>query len=66
MMTKMSFTVHWTAGEALTIFEFLGELREVIWSTYEEELIEIYQSQDMQNPNYQLPFDPDFDDDIPF
>ncbi len=66
MMTKMSFTTYWTADEALTVFEFLGELRDVIWSTYEEELIEIYQSQDLHNPNNQQPIDPGFDDEIPF
>lgn len=66
MMTKMLFTAYWTPGEALTIFEFLGELREVIWSTYEDELIEIYQSHDLHDPNNQQPIDPEFDDDIPF
>ncbi len=66
MMTKMLFTAHWTADEALTIFEFLGELREVIWSAYESEMIEICQSEITQNPNDQQPINPDFDDDIPF
>jgi hypothetical protein len=62
----MVFTAYWTADEALTIFEFLGELREVIWSAYESEMVEIYQSEDLQNPNDQQSIDPDFDDDIPF
>ena len=66
MMTKLLLTAHWTPKEALTIFEFLGELQEVIWSAYETELIKIYQSEDAQNPDRQPPIDPEFDDEIPF
>jgi len=66
MMTKLLFTAHWTPDEALTIFEFLGELRDVIWAAYETELMEIYQSKGVQNPDDQQSIDPFLDDEIPF
>jgi hypothetical protein len=66
-MTKLPFTAHWSAQEAQIIFEFLGDLKDVIWSVYEAELIELYQAECTHRPwDNKEQFDLDFDDDKPF
>lgn len=66
MMTKLLFTAHWSAEEALTIFEFLDDMRDVIWSVYETDIMEIVQSEQDQSPNHQKPLDSDFNIEIEF
>ena len=37
-MPSMKIPEHWTANEALTIFEFIDELRDQIWNAYGPEI----------------------------
>ncbi len=60
-MKTIRLTTFWTAAEAATVHEFLGELRTAIWLTYKDEIIETYR--DLKEPNAE---DEPFNDDLPF
>jgi len=53
----------WTAEQADTIYEFLGELRTAIWQEYHEDIQHLYDDMRDQTQEHT---DNDFDDDIPF
>jgi len=53
----------WTAEQADTIHEFLGELRAAVWQAYHEDIQQLYD--DMAN-HVQENTDKDFDDEIKF
>jgi hypothetical protein len=57
---------HWEADEALSVIEFLDELKELLWLTYGEEIIrqEYVDPKHHQHTEEQLSLD--FDDPIPF
>lgn len=43
----MRFTqikTHWRAEEASTVIEFLGDLRDMLWDVYGEEIIAMYKA----------------------
>lgn len=53
----------WTAEQADTIHEFLGELRAAVWQEYHEDIQQLY---DDVREQAQEHTDNDFDDDITF
>ena len=40
-MNVMKLITHWDADQANTVIELLDELRDVIWATYGNEIIEM-------------------------
>ncbi len=58
-MPIMSIPEHWSAREALAVYEFVDELRELIWIRYGPELQALLQAE-------QQPETDDFDDDLNF
>lgn len=45
-MMKLSYLkTHWTPEEAHTILTFLDDVRDVLWRTYRDEIVEYYQQQ---------------------
>lgn len=60
---------HWSPELALAVFEFLNELSDAIWDTYEVDLVKQlrserqYDSSALHNPTSD---EPPFNDDIPF
>lgn len=40
-MRKLILNVEWTAAEAATIAEFLGDIAVAIWNEYHDELIQL-------------------------
>ncbi len=63
MMRKILLTTYYSPEEALTIFQFLDDLKETIWANYSEEIM-----QEMNPPedDNEKPTHPDFFDDVPF
>ncbi len=62
---------HWTPEDAHAILSLLDELRDVLWQTYGDEIIDHYQHQYAEKHHecgeHQLAlFTPDQDDIIPF
>ena len=55
---------HWDADEAYSVISFLDELRDLLWVTYGEEIIERHQSTSEKNLSEGDRFDLEFDDDI--
>ncbi len=54
---------HWSAEQALAVYEFLAQLQDRIWDRYEAPLVETIQREiagDRHNETV------DFDDDLPF
>ncbi len=61
MMKTMRLRTYWSASEAHTVFEFLDELKELIWENYGDEITEMlrdafYEQQANKNQP-RLPFD---------
>ncbi len=57
---------HWSAEQALAIYEFLAQLQDRIWEYYEVPLLEIIQ-REIAGDLYNLHNEPvDFDDNLPF
>jgi len=44
-MKLSQLKTHWDAGDAHMIISFLDELKEVLWASYGEEIIEMHQSE---------------------
>jgi len=53
----------WTAEQADTIYEFLGELRTAVWQEYYEDIDQLY---DEVRKQAQEHIDNDVDDDVEF
>jgi hypothetical protein len=53
----------WTAEQANTIHEFLGELRAAVWQEYHEDIEQLYEDVLDQNRKH---IGNDFDDDVKF
>lgn len=66
MKTTLPSIHHWTAKEALIVFDFLEDLKEFIWLSYEDELVEICQAEVMQQSMQEAPCDFEIDDEIQF
>ena len=68
-MALFDIPQHWSADQALAVYELLETLAQSVWETYQTPLIELIQSQSDESP----PTDPgppvktdEFNDDIPF
>lgn len=58
---------HWQPDEALATIQFLDELRDLLWRTYGEEIIQNQmENLDHPKPNREEQLDLRFDDRIPF
>ena len=58
-MLTMPIPDHWSAREALAVYEFVDELRELIWIRYGPELQALLQAEQQAEAE-------DFDDDLNF
>ncbi len=68
-MARFDIPQHWSADQALAVYEVLETLAQSVWETYQTPLVELIQSQPDEPP----PTDPcplvqtdEFNDDIPF
>ncbi len=64
-MTTVQVPNHWSAEQALAVWEFLDELTRRVWDRYELQLFELIRP-DLEEEQHAQPdlFDPN--DDIPF
>ncbi|WED22030.1 hypothetical protein L3Q72_17810 [Vibrio sp. JC009] len=58
-MRRIAVTIYWSAEEADTVYQFLGELREVIWQIYGQDIEEMYREATSQETD-------SFNDDLTF
>lgn len=65
-MKLMQLKTHWNADEAHAVISFLDELRELLWATYGDDIIEMLQDATSHNVQGDDPDDPEFNDDIGF
>lgn len=64
-MSAIQIPAHWSADQALAVFDFLNELSQTIWEHYESQLLELIRPElDGNDPSQLNLFDPD--DTIPF
>ncbi len=64
-MTTVQVPEHWSAEQALAVWEFLDEVTRRVWDRYEVQLIELIRADLDRDDDTQLDlFDPD--DTIPF
>ncbi len=65
-MVQNNIPDHWSAKEALAVYDFLSELREEIWGKYKAEIVGLLVPGDFDKTDSpQLDVD-DFNDDISF
>ena len=43
-MTTTRLVTYWNAADAYTVIQFLDELRDLLWDTYGEQIIEMMQA----------------------
>lgn len=63
-MKTLKITTYWTAEQADCIYQFLGDLRTVLWDHYGDEIAEMYEEirveqqgyADSVEVNHELPF----------
>ncbi len=65
-MKLTQLTTYWDASDANTVIAFLDELREVLWATYGDEIIEMRRTASESNVNEGESLDSEFDDEINF
>ena len=58
-MPKTPIPEYWSAREALAVYEFIDDLRDLIWNCYGSELQELMQAE-------RVTVSDEFDDDIDF
>ncbi len=68
---SMKFThlrPHWTTDEAACVLEFIDELRDMLWASYGDQIIEMHIQQECapSSPYDEQDFTHDLNDDIPF
>jgi len=69
-MTTIQIPSHWSAEQALAVWEFLDEIASLVWDHYELPLVKLIRAEFQQDDQYQHDisqldlFDPD--DEIPF
>ncbi len=56
---------HWSADQALAVYEFLGQIQQQIWDRYESELIDLLCAE-IESRNAEQPDLFEFNDAIPF
>jgi len=47
-MKTLKITAHWTAEQADAVYQCLDDLKEAIWQCYGEEIIEMYQHEQVE------------------
>lgn len=65
-MRFTQLTTYWNADDANTVIEFLDELREVLWATYGDEIIEMRQAASESNSQEDESLDSDLEGEIIF
>jgi len=63
-MKALKITTYWTAEQADCIYQFLGDLRSVLWDHYGEDITKMYEEirveqqehTDSVEVNHELPF----------
>ncbi len=65
-MKLTQLTTYWDADDAHTVITFLDELRDILWATYGEDIIDMLQAASNNNLGDSSPIDPDLDDEITF
>ena len=65
-MNTTRLTTYWTTGEAATVIDFLDTLRDALWETHGEKIIQMHREacNDLTRNTNQYEFE--FDDEIPF
>ena len=58
-MKRITLTTYWSAAEADTVYQFLGELRAAIWQVYGQEIEQMYREIEQEETE-------GFNDDLPF
>ncbi len=66
MMKITQLRSYWNAGDAHTVISFLDELRDVLWTAYGDDIIEMHQAASQNNYSDEEMPDTDFDDEIEF
>lgn len=60
-MKLTQLRTYWNAGDASIVLEFLDELKELLWETYGDEIIEMHRAENEGNSQddgqTELPFD---------
>ena len=57
---------HWTAEEAHTVIEFLDVLRDQLWHSYGDTVVDMLRQASANNAQHDDQVTPEFDDDIDF
>lgn len=65
-MKVTRLTTHWTAGEAYTVIEFLDVLRDQLWETYGDAVIDMLRDASANPARHKEQIEFEFDDDIEF
>ena len=63
-MKILKITTHWSAEEAEGIYQLLDELKDAIWQSYGEDILEMHKTMQLEKqdgseylgPNDELPF----------
>ncbi len=70
-ISTLTIPQHWSAEQAMVVWEFLDEVAGCVWDRYELSLVELIKAEldqehteqlDLFNPDHHSP---DFDDDLP-
>ncbi len=65
-MKFTQLTTYWNAGDAHLVISFLDELRDVLWATYGDEIIEMHQAENKNRTQDNEHPDSTLDDEIKF
>ena len=47
-MKLLRITTHWSAEEAECIYQLLGELKDAIWQSYGEDILEMHKAMQLE------------------
>lgn len=65
-MKLTQIRTYWTAEEAESVISFLDELRDLLWTVYGHDIVEMHQAEFNGNAGVGPVEDGDFDDEINF
>ena len=65
-MKTLPIPQHWKPRQALAYFEFLAQLQQAIWDTYDDQIVPIIIAENVPEPPDDNDDKLDPDDDIPF
>ena len=65
-MKVTRLTTYWDAEEALTVISFLDELRDLLWDTYGDHIVQHQQEAAARRLSNEEQLDLNLDDPIPF